>query len=682
MFSCTHRLLIALALTTFLLLTGNSFAQSQGRHMEHGSHYCYQSKHGHPQLAAKTSNTNPIVTPAHAARMAQYDVHHYHLDLELSNTNVEVTGNVTVKATTVADLDTFAFELYESMAVDSILYNGNTVTVSRSGGEANAILPATVPAGQSVELTIYYQGTAPGSGATATGGGGLSTGASPTWGNQVTWSLSQPYSAYEWFPCKQELTDKIDSVFVSVTTDSSNKVGSNGLLVNTVDLGNGKRRYDWESRYPIAYYLISVAVAEYIEYNFYAYPPGTTDSVFVQNYIYNNPQTLPNFQSDIDDTKDMIEAFSELFGTYPFIEEKYGHSMAPFSGGMEHQTMTTQGFFVFTLTAHELGHQWFGDYVTCGTWNDIAMNEGFATYTEYLAIEALAPGNEDQFMQDIHDDVLAEPDGAVYVTNIIDVGRVFNYRLSYQKGAAILHTLRHETNNDSLYFATLRQYLQTHADGVATGEDLKVAFENSLSTDLDWFFEQWYYGEGHPTYNVDWNVSNGYFVVELSNTTSATGPPFYFQGSVELRLERPQGDTLVRFFQEDPVQKFQFPYSGTVTGIALDPNNGLLNEEGTIGQDPNLEPSLVSTPEHTELQAIGVFPNPTASAWEIACQACQSNSRYRYRLLDATGRRVLQGHFQTGEHFQIGEGLAAGAYVLQLTEPATGARQHFRLLKR
>ncbi len=132
---------------------------------------------------------------------------------------------------------------------------------------------------------------------------------SPSWGNQVTWSLSEPYSAFEWFPCKQSLKDKADSVAVNITVPSACKAGSNGVLTQVVDLGNGFSKYCWKHRFPIDYYLISVAVAEYVDYTVYANPVGAPNPVPIQNFIYNNPNTLPNFQADIDETVDFIEYY-------------------------------------------------------------------------------------------------------------------------------------------------------------------------------------------------------------------------------------------------------------------------------------------------------------------------------------------------------------------------------------
>ncbi|MCS7073977.1 MAG: hypothetical protein NZ108_05885, partial [Bacteroidia bacterium] len=330
-----------------------------------GQNPCSVHKCAHNRITALQRRS--LASDELKTQMNRYDVTFYKLDVNLERTSAYISGNATIQAkSTVTALDTVAFELHDNMQIDSIKINGIPVSYDRNNHGIYAYPSTPIPAGQFVTAQIFYKGDAAQGGSAAIGDG-LSSRASQTWGNRVTWSLSQPYSAYEWWPCKQVLADKADSVHVFVTTDSSNKVGSNGILTAVVNLPNGKRRYEWKSRYPINYYLISVAVAQYIDYSFYANIPGVPP-VLVQNYIYNNPQTLPNFQQDIDETDDMMILLSQRFGTYPFWREKYGHCMAPFAGGMEHQTMTTQGFFERTLTAHELGHQWFGDNVTCASW--------------------------------------------------------------------------------------------------------------------------------------------------------------------------------------------------------------------------------------------------------------------------------------------------------------------------
>ena len=174
-----------------------------------------------------------------------------------------------------------------------------------------------------------------------------------------------------------------------------------------------KLRYEWKSNYPIAYYLISFAVSEYQEYNIYAHPAGMGgDSLLIQNFIYDAPGCLDYYKAGIDETVGMVELFSDLYSLYPFHQEKYGHCLTAIGGGMEHQTMSTMGNFNFGLVAHELGHMWFGDNVTCATWSDIWINEGFATYTDYLAREKFIHLNVSQLQPGTYLIRVYEPAGS------------------------------------------------------------------------------------------------------------------------------------------------------------------------------------------------------------------------------------------------------------------------------
>ncbi len=324
------------------------------------------------------------------ALMSKYDVHFYFLDLKAERNTTVISGATTIGAkVTAAVLDTFCFELNPNLTIDSVEYNNQNMTFSRVGAITYALFSTPVIQNTDMFVKIYYNGNASVAGAGAIGDG-FSTGTSASWGNSATWSLSEPYSAYEWFPCKQFLQDKADSAWVFVTTDKANKVGSNGLLegVDTLLPGN-KSRFRWKTHYAIDYYLISIAVAKYVDYTIYAHPSAMpNDSIPIVNYVYDNPATLTNFKPRIDSVPMVLEYFSDLFGLYPFYEEKYGHCMAPFSGGMEHQTMTSIGNLgSFSTNSHELLHHWFGDHVTCKTWKDIFINEGFASYGEYLAYE-------------------------------------------------------------------------------------------------------------------------------------------------------------------------------------------------------------------------------------------------------------------------------------------------------
>ncbi len=565
-------------------------------------------------VATQQNTTNPLVSPAHAARMAKYDVIHYHLAIQLERTSTQIAGSVRIRFRTLAQLDTFSFELHPNLTIDSVVHPTNgRLNLNRRNNEVNALFTSPLLASVNDQVTIYYRGLPPGGGSAAIGNG-ISNGTSPSWGNRVTWTLSQPLSAYEWFPCKQELYDKADSSSCWIITDSSNKAGSNGLLVGIDTLSGGKVRYRWHSRYPISYYLISVAVAQYIDYQIYVKPRNHTDSILIQNYVYNNPRTLPRFKGVIDSTAQMLTLFSELFGLYPFHLEKYGHCMAPFTGGMEHQTMTTLGFFDFELVAHELGHQWFGDNVTCKTWSDIFVNEGFATYSEYLALEALRPTRAQNKMNEIHTDVTSLPNGSIYFTDLSNLERIFDSRLSYNKGAAILHTLRFVINNDSLFFKILRQYQIQYKDSVAGIEDFKSVAESLSGINLTQFFKQWIYGEGFPIYTARYQQRNDTLAVELTYRSSAPGTPEFFT-PLQISIRTADGrDTTIRHEVKSVRDTLLLRLNTTVNRLTVDPNNYILNLTDAIIQDSSFYFPLITnineTATNNEKSNWLIWPNP------------------------------------------------------------------------
>ncbi|HEX8349382.1 MAG TPA: hypothetical protein VF598_05435, partial [Hymenobacter sp.] len=280
-----------------------------------------------------TAQRGPATTVGHRQKMDRYDVSYYKLDLALENTTRAVSGVVWMQARAGQLLDSLAFELYPTLTIDSVVVNGRrSPGLHRVDGDVTAKLAQAVPGRTLFNALIYYRGTAPNSntGGVAVGNA-LNTGFRMPYNVNVTWSLSEPFGAYEWWPCKQVLTDKADSSDVWVTTTNPNKVGSNGVLQRVTPLPGNKSRYEWKSRHPIDYYLISVAVGPYLEYVNYAHPVGGP-AIPIVNYVYNQ-EALNTFKTEIDRTPGFIEYFSELVGLYPFADEKYGHSMAPLGGG-------------------------------------------------------------------------------------------------------------------------------------------------------------------------------------------------------------------------------------------------------------------------------------------------------------------------------------------------------------
>ncbi|HEX8659441.1 MAG TPA: M1 family metallopeptidase, partial [Hymenobacter sp.] len=513
--------------------------------------------------AARVQSALRVATSSvpHRRKLDRYDVKYYKLDLALENNSLNVAGSVWMRVRVKGEaLDSLAFELYQapvgspagtaSLFIDSVVVNGRrSPGIRRAGNDATARLAQPAPANSLVDARIYYHGTAP-SGNSAAIGNGLSNrsrvhfdtySGAPSFPYNVTWSLSEPFSAQEWFPCKQVLTDKADSVDVWVTTTLPNKVGSNGVLVRTVPLPGNKVRYEWKSRHPIDYYLISVAVAPYVEHVIYANPAGGP-RIPIVNYVYNQAY-LDYWKTRIDLIPGFIENFSALAGLYPFADEKYGHSMAPIYGGMEHQTMTTQDGFSFTLTAHELFHQWFGDNVTCASWADIWLNEGFASYGEYLSLQAFdTPTNARNWMDAAHRSAQSNA-GSVYVADTTNVRRIFSSALSYKKGAAIVHMLRYLLNDDAKFFRAMRTYQAQYRGSTARTADLQRVFEGEAGRPLGYFFQQWFRGNGYPTFKARWNQVGNNFMLRVDEEVSVAAVTPFFDTDVDYLLTFSDGRT-------------------------------------------------------------------------------------------------------------------------------------------
>ena len=624
----------------FIIIIGNNlFAQRVGQKVS-------ENKFEHKTLYKTTDSYNVPST-----LLDKYDVKFYKLDIDVERNNVYVAGNVLMNAKVVANvLDTFAFELNSALTIDSIIINNQNKTCIRSGW---MVFVPIMPLNNGANLTsqVYYHGTC------NTNTGNFFSGISSI--NEITWTLSESFAANEWFPVKQSLTDKIDSAYIFVTTSNENKVGSEGLLTAVVPLPNNKVRYEWKERIPLDYYLISVAVAKYVDYSIYAHPVGTTDSVLIQNYVYDDGVTLNQNKPQIDSTKDFIEYFSTVFGMYPFIKEKYGHCLTPLGGGMEHQTMTTLGGFDFYLVSHELAHQWYGDNITCATWSDIWLNESFASYAEYLVANYFRGwGEAQQHMYDWHTDIMSATDGSVYIPvgQAIDDNRIFDGRLSYHKGAAVLHNLRFEINNDSIFYSILKSYTNKFKDSTATTADFEAVTEQLSGRSFTDFFNEWIYGQGFPTYSLIWTQKNDTVALNFSQTTSSTTTPL-FKGYVSFKMQTTSGDTIVRFYNGGNIESFSFVLHKQVFGVVIDPDNWIVNDIGSILHYIN----------EVDQPVFEVYPNPCKDIMTLKFVSNVTN--YNVNVIDIMGKQIISIKNISGNQYKLNtQHLDAGIYFLEIND--------------
>lgn len=590
-----------------------------------------------------------------------YDVSSYIIDIEISDTTTYVSGNATINCTAIVSIDTFAFELIPELIIDQLFINGMEYTSYFHDGD-NVLVPIPeIYEGSLISAQIYYHGKPPSGGLFS----GVTNDSSSYWQKNVTWTLSEPFAAKCWFPVKQDLQDKADSAWIFLTTESTNMAGSEGLLTNVVDLRNGKLRYEWKTNYPIDYYLLSFSVADYQDYSIYAHPAEMGgDSLLIQNYIYDSPGNLEDKIPQISKTVDIIELYSDLFTLYPFHEEKYGHCQAQLGGGMEHQTMSTMGNFSFHLIAHELGHMWFGDNVTCATWSDIWINEGFATYSDYLANEFIfgwEAGKE--FMIRTQNNAMSILNGSVYIPeDEIYPGnewRIFDGKLSYDKGAAIIHMLRHEVQNDELFFNVLQAFQTNYSGGTATGEDFKETAENITGLDFSQFFEQWYYGQGFPQYNFKyWTDDQNTFYLSSAQTTSSMHTVL-FNMLLDFRLHFNDGtDTLVHFRQTDNLNVFSMGFDKKVINVEVDPEQWSLEQILNIS---SIEEEVLFPMYFT------VGPNPVKNKLNVYFLDTDSISR-SIVIYNLAGQQVFNEH-TSDTYLEINTSdFRSGVYFLSVSD--------------
>jgi aminopeptidase N len=587
-------------------------------------------------------------------QMNQYDIKHYFLDIEVSPLNTSVSGFAEMMAKSVnSELDTIVLELNDALTVDSIMVDGQSVSdYSHQDDQIRIILTNPVNQGSYFKTRVYYHGIS--------SGGGLSHAYNSTYGSNVSWTLSESFHAKDWWPSKQVLADKADSATIFLTTNEEYTAVSNGLLQEEENLGNGKVKYKWKTYYPINYYLISFAVANYHEYSFYAYPEGLNDSVFIQNFVY-SPYYVENNKTAIENTRDFLELFSDLYGLYPFYNEKYGHSLTELGGGMEHQTITTTGGFSFNLISHELMHQWFGDYVTCATWQDIWINEGFASYGEYVAQQYICnQASADSWMSNAHSIAKSIPNGSVYIPfeDANNEARIFNYYLSYKKGASLVHMIRYLIDNDNLFFQSMENFLQEYSDSVATGEDLKNSISGFTGINFDSFFDEWYYGKGFPKYDVAWEKKNNEQMIYFSQETSANDG-MIFTIPVELLLTSDNGaDTLITIQPSAANEEFTIDWEYDISDITIDPENWILNGEKNL--------ISVGIKEKQSFN-VEVYPNPVINNLHVKI-INGNNSPVRYHIFDISGKLVEKGVFTSDKNSISTENWSKGLFFLEIIQ--------------
>jgi len=590
----------------------------------------------------------------------KYDVIFYKLNLEITDQTRYIEGYTIIRLTAIQNIDSIIIELHENLVVDGISINSMNQNYHRNNSAV--IIEKSLLNNETIDVLINYHGYPPTANENPLGGSGLNNSVDIETNTKVTYTLSEPYSAYEWFPCKQSLKDKADSCSIILTVPNNCLAGSNGVLKNKIDLGNGKTMFKWEHQHPIDYYLISISVAQYQEYSFYT-KEIENQSILVQNFIYNSPSFYNKWKRDIDSTEAYLKLFSKLYGIYPFYDEKYGHCSAPIGGGMEHQTMTTQTHFDKSLTAHELAHQWFGNNVTCSSWKDIWINEGFATYSEYLMLENLYPNEAISKIINYQQISMYSNSGSIFVSDTLNTSRIFDYRLTYCKGASFIHTLRYLIDNDELFFTNLKTFQNDFKGKTASALDLKkyISKNTQKENEINEAFNQLYYGEGYPTYSIKWNNPQNDLLLEISQETSYSSVTSLFTQPLEIKLSiKDKNDTIVKIDIYDANQKIKLENIGSVESIVkIDPNNWLMEKVGLITKDP----ILFLTEKNDE--KIEINPNPSTD--NVLIQV-ENIGEYKIYVINSIGEVIKQDNFKKEINIDIKD-LSNGIYMIEIITP-------------
>jgi len=605
-------------------------------------------------IAHSEAHGHVPVPKSNGAPARGYDMIYHRLELELDPAVRYIAGTVEHHFRAMGPLSEVVLDLSSSLAVSAIASQGTPLTFDHSGDLLTVQLANSLQDGQVGTLRITYAGEPSNSGF----GSFVQTEHA---GAPILWTLSQPYGARDWWPCKQDLNDKADSLDVLVTAPVGQRVAGNGLLVNEAPQPNGGVLYHWQHRHPISYYLIAVAVTNYVTYSDFAPLPNST--VEILNYVF--PENLSSAQEDTPRVISQMQLFSQLFGEYPFANEKYGHAQFSWGGGMEHQTMSFMGNFSYELMAHELAHQWFGNAVTCGSWQDIWLNEGFASYMSGLCYEFLAPEYWMPFKRGRRDFIISQPDGSVLRTDTSSVSSLFNSRLTYAKSAMVLHMLRWVCG-DSAFFAGVNNYFYDPAifNGSARTSQLVAHLESASGLDLTDFMQAWFEGEGFPTYTLSWSQdSDGLVELTLDQSTSHSSVDF-FAMPVPLRFWSAGQDTTVVLDHSFSGQGFLVELSAPVDSIQVDPDIWIVSG-----------PSIVTNMREQGPLSDGLLLHPNPARDLLYVEGLERSGPARWSIHDAVGRLLREGTW-AGAAIPVSD-LTPGLHVLELWDERGSRRARF-----
>jgi aminopeptidase N len=368
------------------------------------------------------------------------------------------------------------------------------------------------------------------------------------------------------------------------------------------------------------------------------------------------PEDLVDAQNSTGVTVDIMNLFTNLFEEYPFAAEKYGHAQFGWGGGMEHTTVSFMGNFSRNLIAHELAHQWFGNKITCGSWKDIWLNEGFATYLSGLVIEDFDGQTPfKNWKQQRINSITSQPNGAVYLSDqdTTSVSRIFSGRLSYNKGAMVLHMLRKKIG-DADFYQGLQDYLNDpdHAFDYAKTEDFIPIMEAASGESLTEFFDDWLFNQGYPSYNIEWNQTVPTQVMFTVNQVQSDASVSFFEVPIPLRLHGTQGEVLDIILENiTNGQEFIEVVNFTIDTVEFDPESDIISKDNSVSLNTEL---FVLDKE------LLVYPNPSSSM--IYVNKPFALDIEIVRIFDVLGKLIIEQPFEDAINIET---LSSGLHFIQ-----------------
>ena len=606
------------------------------------------------------SRTLAAPVAAQAESLHSYDARHYQLNVTPSRTANLISGTMTLDLR-VVDPAIVNVDLFDT---------GLNVTAARVNGSARSF---TVSSGKLL-IPICQGPDCPSHGVGDSLQVAVDYSASPPAGFYYyvrnSYTFAEPYDGRYWWPCYDLPNDKA-TLDVYATVPDTNVCVSNGVLLSVTPGAPGTNVYHWQETHPIATYLVAITVGKFWQWT-QTTPSGPPISI-LENVF---PEDSTKAKFDFANIPTMIPTFAARFGPYAF--DKYGQvAVTPFgAGGMEHQSLTTINRSWVTGTrsveggmAHELTHQWWGDKVTCVDFRNIWLNEGFASYGECVWQEDFyGEAAYDAAVQSQVASALNADNNIRYALYDPPEANLFGTTI-YKKGSLVLHMLR-RILGDSAFFAGMQLYGSRFAYGTASTADFEQAMEDASGQVLDWYFNEWVYDKGLPTYNWVWQTAptadpNQTEVSVFVRQVQTNAP--YFRMPIELKVQRTAlADTFVTVTNQAAAEEnLVFTVNGAVTNVVFDPRNSIYKniQQITVGAPPLVPdggPSLALTATPNPARSSALFRVELGAATKLPIEvrlydsagrwirtlgpaAATRRAEFLWDLRDASGRRMAPG---------------------------------------